>query len=63
MCEHCGCRGVEPIADLMDEHFEILDLAGDVRRRMSLGDRSGAATLLAKLGAQLGKHVGREERG
>jgi len=20
MCEHCGCRGVEPIAALMDEH-------------------------------------------
>lgn len=63
MCEHCGCRGIEPIAELMDEHFEILDLAGGVRRLLTAADRSGAATMLAQLGQRLGEHVEREERG
>jgi hemerythrin-like domain-containing protein len=63
MCEHCGCRGIEPIADLMDEHYEILDIAGDVRRLLAAEDRQAAATRLAWLGQRLGEHVDREERG
>jgi hemerythrin-like domain-containing protein len=63
MCEHCGCRGIEPIADLMDEHYEILDIAGDVRRLLAADDRREAATTLAWLGQRLGEHVDREERG
>ena len=47
MCEHCGCRGIEPIADLMDEHYEILDIAGDVRRLLAADDRHAAAAKLA----------------
>ena len=27
VCEYCGCRGVEPIAELMDEHYALLDQA------------------------------------
>ena len=46
MCEHCGCRGVEPIAELMDEHFALLDLVGDVRRHLQRGDRMGAMATL-----------------
>jgi len=42
MCEHCGCRGVEPIAELMDEHLALLDLGGSVRRALSSGDRRTA---------------------
>ena len=63
MCEHCGCRGVEPIAELMDEHFALLDLAGDVRRHLQRGDRVGAMATLEELGAKLLRHVSREERG
>lgn len=63
MCEHCGCRGVEPIAELMDEHFALLDLAGDVRRHLQRGDRVGATATLEQLGAKLLRHVSREERG
>ena len=63
MCEHCGCRGVKPIADLMDEHFELLELAGDVRRHVAAGDRGAAATVLAELGLHLDRHVRREETG
>jgi hemerythrin-like domain-containing protein len=63
MCEHCGCRGVEPIAELMDEHLVLLDLAGVVRRALAEGARADAVSALAELEHLLGHHVGREERG
>jgi hypothetical protein len=63
MCEHCGCRGVQPIADLMDEHYEMLDLSGEIRRRLDGGDRAAASSGLAELGRLLLPHARREERG
>ena len=63
MCEHCGCRGVEPIAELMDEHFALLDLGGDLRRALAAEDRPTVVATLAELTDRLGRHVGREERG
>ncbi|HET6626234.1 MAG TPA: hemerythrin domain-containing protein [Nocardioidaceae bacterium] len=63
MCEHCGCRGVEPIADLMDEHLALLELGGAVRRSLADNDRAAAASALAELERQLGSHVRREEAG
>lgn len=63
MCEHCGCRGVEPIAELMDEHFELLELAGVVRRHVAAGDRAAAVNVLTELGLQLDRHVRCEEDG
>jgi hemerythrin-like domain-containing protein len=63
MCEHCGCRGVEPIATLMDEHFVLLDLAGEVRRRIADGDRDGAVVRLARVQTALAPHVWVEENG
>jgi hemerythrin-like domain-containing protein len=63
MCEHCGCRGVEPIAELMDEHLSLLDLAGDIRRALSTGDRPAAVARLEVLARHLTAHVRREEAG
>ncbi len=63
MCEHCGCRGVEPIAELMDEHLSLLDLAGDIRRALSAGDRATAVAHLDVLARHLTAHVRREEAG
>jgi hemerythrin-like domain-containing protein len=63
MCEHCGCRGVEPIAELMDEHLELLDLGGEVRRLLDRGDRRAAWDVLGRLAHLLEHHVDREERG
>jgi len=63
MCEHCGCRGVEPIAELMDGHLALLELAGDLRRHLVAGDRAACADVVERLGDQLTRHVGREERG
>lgn len=47
----------------MDEHYEMLDLSGEIRRRLATGDRPGAASGLAELGRQLLPHALREERG
>ena len=63
MCEHCGCRGVEPIADLMDEHLELLDPAGDVRRLHDAGHVDAAWARMAVLAHLLDRHVRREEAG
>ena len=63
MCEHCGCRGVEPIAQLMDEHMELLNCAGDIRRSLADDDLVAAASGLAELGSLLDPHVRREEFG
>ena len=63
MCEHCGCRGVEPLAELMDEHLRLLELGGDVRRELVAGDRAAAMAGLEVVGRLLDRHVGREERG
>jgi hemerythrin-like domain-containing protein len=63
VCEHCGCRGVQPIAQLMDEHLALLDIGGEIRRHLDTGDRRGAWELLARLAHDLGHHVDREERG
>ncbi|WP_255513652.1 hemerythrin domain-containing protein [Kribbella voronezhensis] len=54
---------MEPIAELMDEHFVLLDLAGDVRRALVADDRSRAVQVLEVLADRLDRHVGREERG
>jgi hemerythrin-like domain-containing protein len=63
MCEHCGCRQVEPIAELMDEHLELLDHAGEVRRMLDRGDLDGAWRRMGDLATLLVAHVDREEAG
>jgi hemerythrin-like domain-containing protein len=63
MCEHCGCRGVEPIAELMDEHLALLELSGDVRRHLAEEDRAAAVDVLAEAARLLDVHVHREESG
>jgi hemerythrin-like domain-containing protein len=63
MCEHCGCRGVEPLAELMDEHLRLLELGGDVRRHLVAGELDAAVEGLKVVGRLLDRHVGREERG
>ena len=63
MCEYCGCRQVEPIADLMDEHMVLLEIAGDLRRSLLAGDARQAAAKRAELVELLTRHTGREEAG
>jgi len=63
MCEYCGCRQIEPLAELMDEHLALLDVSGDIRRRLVHRDRDRAMELLAHIGGLLDRHVRREEAG
>jgi hemerythrin-like domain-containing protein len=63
MCEYCGCRQVEPIAELMDEHLRLLELAGDLRRALLAGEHAAAHALRHELVALLADHTGREEAG
>ncbi|GAB3198079.1 hypothetical protein GCM10027062_11420 [Nocardioides hungaricus] len=63
MCEHCGCREIPPIAELMDEHLELLDHAGEVRRLLDAGDLDAAWARMSVLADLLVRHVRREEAG
>jgi len=63
MCEHCGCRQVAPIAELMDEHTALLDEAYEVRKALAERDRARAMQLLRRLVGHLDQHVRREETG
>ncbi|WP_121258412.1 hemerythrin domain-containing protein [Nocardioides ferulae] len=63
MCEHCGCRGVEPIAQLMDEHFELLEISDRILAPLAVGDHAATLELLAQLREILVPHGTREERG
>ena len=63
MCDHCGCRGVEAIRELMDEHTALVDESSGVRQALQSGDRAVSMTLLAELVPRLERHVRREEDG
>ncbi len=63
MCEHCGCRQVAPIAELMDEHTALLDEAYEVRKALGGGEPVRAMELLRTLVGHLDQHVRREETG
>ena len=63
MCEYCGCREVEPIGELMDEHSALMDEAHQVRQALSGGDQTLAMSCLGRLVLHLGRHVRREEAG
>lgn len=56
MCDHCGCRDYEPIADLTGEHESILELAWE------LAEAGGAVSgVRDELVALLDVHVAKEE--
>lgn len=63
MCEYCGCRGVAPIAELMDEHTALVNQAHHVRQDLGAGRPTAAKARLAALVADLERHVRREEHG
>lgn len=62
MCEYGGCRGVEPIAELMREHYARLDEAHLIRKAMAPGDRETAYAHVRRPVKHLALHVRREEQ-
>ncbi|HEU4945927.1 MAG TPA: hemerythrin domain-containing protein [Kribbella sp.] len=63
MCEHCGCRGVEPIAALLDDHLELHDMSGRIRRAIAADSPDDVADGLRRLAELLQPHVEEEESG
>lgn len=63
MCDHCGCRGVGAIRELMDEHTSLVDDGDHIRRALRNGDAGLATEPLTDLLAHLERHVRREETG
>lgn len=63
MCEYCGCREVEQIGELMDEHTALMEEAHHVRQALGRGERDLAIAMLTGLAGHLVRHVRREEAG
>ena len=63
MCDHCGCRGVDAIREMMDENTALVDESYGVRQALQSGDGAEAMTLLTALVSRLQRHVRREEDG
>ena len=59
MCEYCGCRQIAPLAELMDEHMALLDIASDVQIAIGHRDHGGAVAHLQRLAHLLDRHVRR----
>ncbi|GIH81267.1 hemerythrin domain-containing protein [Planobispora longispora] len=63
MCNYCGCRDFPLIGRLSEEHWQIEETAGALRRAIN-DDRCGEATsLLDELLARLLPHTATEENG
>lgn len=61
MCEYCGCRAIPLIGRFSAEHYEILNLSGDLKRAIANGgDVMAAAKALDVL---LFPHTEAEEAG
>ena len=61
MCNYCGCRDLVPIAELTEEHAQILSLSADIRRAAGRGEHVVAAGLLGSLTDVLELHDAVEE--
>ena len=63
MCDHCGCREIAAIKQLMEEHEWLHERAHYVRDAIRRGDETAARTLFAGLVGVLDSHAVAEERG
>lgn len=64
MCDYCGCRSTNEIADLSVEHERVLSLVDALRHldASAPGSRSGGQ-LIDELATLLARHTAREETG
>jgi hemerythrin-like domain-containing protein len=61
MCNYCGCRAIQPIAQLTSEHEQILQLSHEIRLALARDDRAVAARILLRLHGVLEVHDAVEE--
>ncbi len=63
MCNYCGCREFPLIGRLSEEHEEIKETAGALRRAIGEGRYGDAGALLDELVGRLLPHTATEEGG
>lgn len=63
MCEYCGCRDIEIIGRLSEEHYEVVDALGTLRRAIEAGDEDKVDDALDVVADHLFPHNGCEEAG
>ena len=63
MCSYCGCDSIEVIGRFMDEHVEIINATGDLRRAVEGGDADEVRRGVDGVAGLLGPHTGAEEVG
>ncbi|GGS82527.1 hemerythrin domain-containing protein [Nonomuraea spiralis] len=63
MCNYCGCRDFPLIGRLSQEHWDIQESAGALRRAIGEARHGEAVTLLDDLVARLIPHTDTEENG
>jgi hemerythrin-like domain-containing protein len=63
MCDYCGCREVEPFAELSSEHEHLGLLGTELRTAVKQSDEARARVAMARVVEVLGPHVRKEERG
>jgi len=61
MCNYCGCRAFEPVAQLSAEHDQILHLSAEIHRAVAGNDRAVAMARLIALQDLLEIHDAVEE--
>jgi len=62
VCSYCGCRANTLIARYSNEHEDIINAAGAVRRAVHAADAPALAEARARLQALLQPHTASEER-
>lgn len=63
MCSYCGCDSIDLIGRFMDEHVEIINSSGQLRRAVEAGDAELVRERVTHLAGLLGPHTGAEEVG
>jgi len=63
MCSYCGCDAITVIGRLMDEHTEIINLSGDLRRAATADNAPGITRYVNALDSLIRSHTTAEERG
>lgn len=63
MCSYCGCASIEVIGRFMDEHVEIINASGVLRRAIGSADPAAIESAARSLANLLTPHTHAEEAG
>lgn len=63
MCQYCGCDSNSVIGRLMDEHVDLVNLGGNLRRAVESGDVDAIKAAGMALAVPLAAHARMEEAG